>query len=632
MPETSGFFNSKVLDDGSYDRVYLAENFADYFASFVGNGVFANKLNALQVIVDSAMNVKVRAGQAWINGYWYENDSDLSLTLPTAPTTGYRTDSIVVRYGVTDRSIKCYVKEGTLNTANPAPTRNSEYYELVLAYVKVNAGTVTISQSMITDKRGDKSVCGYVTGLIDQIDTTDFYTQLNGWLEEYMNKTENQYDSFSSYLSQKKNTADSDLSVFEGDLNTLKTSATNDVNALIEEIRGLLDGDVATNLQNQIDKVKGDLSESNERISKTEQDVEPVKSTFVISPEQSSVTKTMYELPPMIPGHSYSLIAYCVDDEQKKVYVSKRTFAYTVTGEMTGSYLKKPTRCIEKIDYTLIDKSTFDVPSSALTYDVVPILGTELLSFSYFYLFKSGNDVVKVDENNYEYGLSTYDGLENPGRFFGDFVTGENAIEFPQIVLGIGHDSKYISKKINVVFSDVTDEGTIVRNKSIWDKVSSMENHTLRYSYAMALMALEGTPKMSLSDSTKFLIKGTRADGLKVFTDYGFEILIFRNIEYVNELLESNFSSRAYDIAVITDTEVKESLDMPQMSVPSLFGRMKLKWSSFQTSDTKTVTVNISVNQNYAEPPDPSEYTVVIKEYPKISPYTGRQQDGNWFR
>lgn len=441
MPETSGFFNSKVLDDGSYDRVYLAENFADYFASFVGNGVFANKLNALQVIVDSAMKVKVRAGQAWINGYWYENDSDLSLTLSTAPKTGYRTDSIVLRYGVTDRSIKCYVKEGTLNTANPAPTRDSEYYELVLAYVKVNAGTVTISQSMIKDKRGDKSVCGYVTGLIDQIDTTDFYTQLNGWIEEYMNKTENQYDSFSSYLSQKKNTADSDLSVFEGDLNTLKTSATNDVNALIEEIRGLLDGDVATNLQNQIDGINQEIEVEKDKISNLE-----------------------------------------------------------------------------------------------------------------------------------------------------------------------------------------------TNSENVWNKISGLENHSISYSYAMALMALEGIPKMSLSDSTKFTIKGTRADGLKVFADYGFEILIFRNIEYVNNLLESNFSSRTYDVAVITDTDVKESLDMPKMSVPSLFGRMKLKWSSFQANDTKTVTVNISVDQSYADPPNPSEYTVVIREYSKKSPYTNKQQNGNWFK
>lgn len=254
MSEHSGFFNAKVLEDGSYDRVYLAENFADYFASFVGNGVFAKKMNALQILADSGMNVKIKSGQAWINGYWYENDSDLILNLATAPTTGYRIDSVVLRYGVSDRSITCIVKQGTQSTVYPSPIRNSEYYELVLAYIKVNAGRVSITSLDIIDKRGDNSVCGFVTGVIDQIDTTDFYTQLNGWLESFISKTNEEYDDFTAYLNSQKNSANSSLVTFQGDLNTLKITATTEVNSLIEEIRGLLDGDVATNLQNQIDK------------------------------------------------------------------------------------------------------------------------------------------------------------------------------------------------------------------------------------------------------------------------------------------------------------------------------------------------------------------------------------------
>lgn len=531
MPETSGFFNSKVLDDGSYDRVYLAENFADYFASFVGNGVFANKLNALQVIVDSAMNVKVRAGQAWINGYWYENDYDLSLTLSTAPTTGYRTDSIVVRYGVTDRSIKCYVKEGTLNTANPTPTRDSEYYELVLAYVKVNAGTVTISQSMITDKRGDNSVCGYVTGLIDQIDTTDFYTQLNGWLEEYMNKTENQYDSFSSYLSQKKNTADSDLSVFEGDLNTLKASATNDVNALIEEIRGLLDGDVATNLQNQVDN----------KLDKPTEETTTNESDFYASIGSKSDGS--------------------IDSSSVKFIESNKAGA----GRVLMKKVPGQTNVLTFADF----RSVITDDSSGNTEN------------SYLY-----------DKGKGSLGQNTH--YLVPATFYG----GPNCL---------------------------VDAPT-------WERLVNLEDHSITYCYSMALMALEGTPKMSLADSTEFRLAGTRSDGLKIFSQYNFSILIFRNLKYANDLKEENFENGEFDVAVITSDDVKEMIGMPQESVPSLFDRMKLKWSAFQTLDTKTVTVNIIVNQNYADPPDPSEYEVVIKEYPVTSPYTEEAQDGNWFK
>lgn len=254
MSQQSGFFNAKVLEDGSYDRVYLAKDFANYFASFVGNGVFAKKLNGLQVLADSGMTLKVRSGQAWINGYWYENDSDLSLSLSTAPAAGYRIDSVVLRYWGTSRAISCFVKPGGLNVNDPAPLREGDTYELVLAYVKVSAGSISISQSNIVDKRGDNSVCGFVTGVIDQIDTTEFYTQLNNWLEEYNSKVDKDYETFTAYLNSKKSSADSNLTVFQGDLDTLKNTATTEVNGLIEEIRGLLDGDVATNLQNQIDK------------------------------------------------------------------------------------------------------------------------------------------------------------------------------------------------------------------------------------------------------------------------------------------------------------------------------------------------------------------------------------------
>lgn len=632
--EKSGFFDTKVNEDGSYDRAYLASSFAAYFASFIGNGVFANRLNTLQVVATTNMTVKVKSGQGWINGYWYENSDDLTLTIDNASGIYNRYDAVVLQLSFIDRAIKVVVREGVPSSAAqpPSPLRNSDYFELVLAHIYVPKGATNIPQQRIVDKRADATVCGFVSGVVDQIDTSEFYTQLNGFIESYINKSNNTYNEYKQFLDSLKDSGSDDKESFNVALDELSQEASAQVNALIDEIRGLLDGDVATNLQNQIDKINQGIEVEKVRIDKLELDSDPVKRTFIIPPEQVGQAKKLYNLPPMIPGHSYSLIAYSVDDEQQKVYVAKRAFHYTVTSEMTGSYLKKPTRCIEKVDDMLIDKSTFDVPESAFAYDVVAILGTELLSFTYFYLFKSGDDVVEVSENSYEYGLEAYDGLEQPGKFFGDFVSGENAIEFPQIVLGIGHDNKYLGKKINIVFSDITDKGTIVRDKSVWNKISGLERHSIAYSYAMALMALEGVPKMSLSDSTTFTIKGTRSDGLKVFSEYGFSILIFRNIAYANDLIEARFGASTYDVAVLTDKDVKEAINTPQMSVPSLFGRMKLIWSSFQAVDTKTVTVNISVNQNWAEPPDPSEYTVVIREYPKVSPYTGEMQDGNWFQ
>jgi len=44
--EFSSFFNAELVS-GAYDRVYQAEDFAKYFASFVGNGVYMNKATNL---------------------------------------------------------------------------------------------------------------------------------------------------------------------------------------------------------------------------------------------------------------------------------------------------------------------------------------------------------------------------------------------------------------------------------------------------------------------------------------------------------------------------------------------------------------------------------------------------------
>lgn len=103
--EKSSFFNSV-----SGDRVYRAEEWAEYFASFIGNGVFPVPSTSLQVVAGSGMAVAVKTGKAWINGYFYYNTSDLPVTLATADGVLNRIDRIVVRWDLTERKISVAVK------------------------------------------------------------------------------------------------------------------------------------------------------------------------------------------------------------------------------------------------------------------------------------------------------------------------------------------------------------------------------------------------------------------------------------------------------------------------------------------------------------------------------------------
>ena len=191
--EKYGFFNAVATADGKYDRSYLAEDFANYFASFITNGVFEELGGKLEVVVDNGMSIIVKSGVAWINGYRYENDSDLSITLDSADGTQSRIDSIVVRLDITNREIKTHVKKGSLSTSpiTPAITRNNDIYELQLATVRVNANTAVLTQSMISDTRDKDTVCGWVTSIGSQDTLLDTIQLLDKDIERLQNNITN---------------------------------------------------------------------------------------------------------------------------------------------------------------------------------------------------------------------------------------------------------------------------------------------------------------------------------------------------------------------------------------------------------------------------------------------------------
>jgi len=178
MAIRSGFFNSI-----NGDRKYGAERFAEYFASFIGNGVFPNPGNGLQVMANNDMTVTVKAGKAWINGYILINDDDYILTLDPADGALNRIDRIVARYDTVDREIRLEVKKGTFASSPVAPTlqRDADAYELGLADVYIAAGVVSVTQANITDLRFNTELCGIVHGTVEQVDTTTLFNQYVDW-------------------------------------------------------------------------------------------------------------------------------------------------------------------------------------------------------------------------------------------------------------------------------------------------------------------------------------------------------------------------------------------------------------------------------------------------------------------
>ena len=195
MAVTYGFFNSV-----NGDRRYDADDISNYFLKLISNGVFATPANAMQVQESAGMTIQVSAGWGFINCKWIDNDAPYLLTLDAADVVLNRIDRVVLRLNASNdvRTISIVVKKGTPAGDPTAPvlTRvTGGIWELSLAQIYIAAGATEITQAVITDERADTSLCGYVTGLIDQIDTTNLFAQYNSAFYAWFNEIKEQVKS-----------------------------------------------------------------------------------------------------------------------------------------------------------------------------------------------------------------------------------------------------------------------------------------------------------------------------------------------------------------------------------------------------------------------------------------------------
>lgn len=247
--EKSSFFNSI-----SGDRRYKAEEWAEYFASFISNGVFPNPSTGLQVLASNSMIITVNTGKAWINGYFYFNTSNLTITLDNADGVLNRIDRVVVRWDLQERVISVQVKKGTYS-ATPSATaiqRDADAYELVLADVYVGAGAVSVSQANITDQRLNSDLCGLVVGTVGELDTTAFSAQLQGWFELYQEMSAEQYNNLKSYMNSLQIQSDADYIALQEWFSNFQTASNAQFQSWFETLQNTLDENTAANLYNQI--------------------------------------------------------------------------------------------------------------------------------------------------------------------------------------------------------------------------------------------------------------------------------------------------------------------------------------------------------------------------------------------
>lgn len=233
MAEKSGFFNAREAEDGTYDREYDAEQFAGYFANFISNGVYANPANQLKVVFndspDKPFVVIVRKGKAYIDGYWYELTEDMEITIPVNTKAYIVKDVIRCILDKAERKISIVLEE---DVTSDYPVNNKTRHDLVLSTIIVQPNASKLNAEDITDRRPDKTYCGFVTGVIDQIDTTELFQQYD--------------DAFKIWFDEMKDQLSTDaagnLQTQIGLLRNLKTivkdSVVNAINSLYDSTIG----------------------------------------------------------------------------------------------------------------------------------------------------------------------------------------------------------------------------------------------------------------------------------------------------------------------------------------------------------------------------------------------------------
>lgn len=214
MAITYGFFNAVKQSDGTYDRAYNSEQMSDMFEGLISDGVYESVGDALLVTAKSGMTVQVGTGRMVIDGKWLKNDAKMDITLAASHLTLNRWSAIVARLDNSNRVITLVEKAGTPATSpeKPAMTESQTIREKCLAYVYIAAGASSITQPNITDTRPDTSICGWVTGLIKQVDTSQLFLQ---WQTAY----EEMYTKLQSWETEQKASFDTWFAALTQELN-----------------------------------------------------------------------------------------------------------------------------------------------------------------------------------------------------------------------------------------------------------------------------------------------------------------------------------------------------------------------------------------------------------------------------
>ena len=270
MAWTNGFFNSL-----NGDRKYNANQLSRIFEGLITDGVYESVGNKLAVQPNSGMTVQIGTGRGWFFGHWVNNDSEYLLPLEGSDVLLKRYCAVCIRVdeNIEYRSAVPYLKYSDFATdpVKPEMERTETVREYCLAYILIPAGATEITAADIEDTRGYTDLCGWVTGLIEQVDTHTLYTQ---WQAIWDN-----------FMADKRAEAEDYMTSQTAELEAWKIKEQTDFIVWYENLQTNLEGDVAATLTSKIAILENDVSDLQNELSevKEKQDSHVLKASGTIN-------------------------------------------------------------------------------------------------------------------------------------------------------------------------------------------------------------------------------------------------------------------------------------------------------------------------------------------------------------
>lgn len=256
MSVSSGFFNSL-----NGDRKYNAAQMSAIFDGLIIDGVFASIGTAFAVKAAGGLTVNVGIGKAWFDHTWTVNDSILPMTAPEAEVLLDRIDAVVLEVNgmesVRNNTIKFVKGDPSSAPSRPTLTNEGNVHQYPLCYIYRKYGTAVINQADITPMVGTEST-PFVTGILQTISLDEL---LGKWQDELDRFTDARSKEVDDWIAQEEsdftawfNKMKADLQQEQIVLDQWIASEQADFLAWYNQMKDQLSGDVAGNLQLEIDK------------------------------------------------------------------------------------------------------------------------------------------------------------------------------------------------------------------------------------------------------------------------------------------------------------------------------------------------------------------------------------------